>query len=96
MPFTDPCDGCGNFVQIYTSLNYLFLDAEHADVGNLLKCTLCQCRGAIVDVDGRHAVLWDELCGKCESVLDWRLALLTSRIYKQVKGIDTVSIFGEF
>lgn len=70
VPFLEPCAGCGGFAEIKTESEYLVIDAGHANVGEIISCSLCECQGIIVLNDKAKYCYWnEELCEVCWSRL---------------------------
>lgn len=64
--FLEPCAGCGGFAEIETRSDYLILDAGHAEVGDIVRCTRCECAGVIRKGDEGLYCYWDDdLCEPC-------------------------------
>lgn len=104
LPFAEPCPGCDGHVVILSDSKRLYLDAEHAEVGESVLCTRagCFCSGIIVTDGTNHAVDWGpSLCKPCTDRIQLtpgmqvNLELLAMQIMMRVQGLKNVVITRE-
>ena len=70
IPFLEPCPGCGGFTEVYTKSCFLVLNAFFANVGDIVRCTRCECQGEILPGAFGNTCEWQtELCGVCEGMI---------------------------
>lgn len=86
VPFLEPCAGCGGFVEIETESEYLVLDVIRADIGDVVRCSQCECTGVISSAEGAQYCAWGEaLCTVCEAEFEMMLSNLVYRIVLQIR-----------
>jgi hypothetical protein len=68
VPFLEPCEGCGSYTEVETEVEYLVLNADLANLGDIVVCSQCECSGVISSDGDEQYCLWDEeLCHICWS-----------------------------
>lgn len=67
-PYIDPCPHCGGYVEAITMVERLVLSLEHANIGDILQCTACECWGDVVIRCGERYADWGGKCRHCQSM----------------------------
>ena len=87
VPFLEPCSGCSAFTEIETEQDYLVLDADNANIGDVVSCSMCECTGVIdCDEEGRFVNWEEELCEHCMLAFEKGLEILSDRLIARIRG----------
>jgi hypothetical protein len=90
VPFVLNCPRCKGYCEIITDKQgYHMMDIRHADVGDIVACTVCDCVGEIKLWLWQKYLSWpqpDDACWNCRL----KLAIL-----ERVQGVKTVDIIVE-
>lgn len=66
IPYADPCPNCDGYVEADTHARVHVLNLEHAQPGDTLHCTFCDCWAHVNIRDGIKAADWDSPCTQCQ------------------------------